>query len=47
LLVWGYGGALLLLFGASLSARGVVAMPHIRRRFFHATAAAGDSAGTQ
>lgn len=32
LLVWGYGGALLLLFGASLSARGVARLPalHIR-----------------
>jgi len=29
LLVWGYCGALLLLFGASLSARGVAKMPHI------------------
>ena len=30
LLVWTYAGAMLLLFGASLSARGVVKMPHIR-----------------
>jgi YihY family inner membrane protein len=40
LLVWGYVGALLLLFGASLSARGVVAMPNIRRRLFHSAASA-------
>ena len=32
LLVWTYAGAMLLLFGASLSARGVVKMPHIRLR---------------
>jgi membrane protein len=30
LLVWTYAGAMLLLFGASLSASGVVKMPHIR-----------------
>ena len=30
LLVWTYAGAMLLLFGASLSARGVLKMPHIR-----------------
>ncbi len=42
LLVWGYCGALLLLFGASLSARGVAKMPHIhvhlRRHVEHAKA---------
>jgi membrane protein len=32
LLVWTYAGAMLLLFGASLSARGVIKMPHIRLR---------------
>lgn len=32
LLVWTYAGAMLLLFGASLSARGVVKMPRIRLR---------------
>ena len=32
LLVWAYAGAMLLLFGASLSASGVVKMPHIRLR---------------
>ena len=32
LLVWTYAGAMLLLFGASLSARGVVRMPRIRLR---------------
>jgi membrane protein len=32
LLVWTYAGAMLLLFGASLSARGVVKMPSIRLR---------------
>jgi hypothetical protein len=30
--VWTYAGAMLLLFGASLSARGVVKMPSIRLR---------------
>ena len=30
LLVWTYAGAMLLLFGASLSASGVIKMPHIR-----------------
>jgi len=33
LLVWSYAGAMLLLFGASLSARGVVDLPRIRLRF--------------
>lgn len=32
LLVWGYAGALLLLFGASLSARGVARLPHLHLR---------------
>ncbi|MGH9394881.1 MAG: YihY/virulence factor BrkB family protein [Terriglobales bacterium] len=32
LIVWGYGGALLLLFGASLSARGVARLPATRIR---------------
>lgn len=44
LLVWGYCGALLLLFGASLSARGVAKMPHVhlhlRRHVEHAKAPA-------
>ncbi|MGH9535747.1 MAG: YihY/virulence factor BrkB family protein [Terriglobales bacterium] len=32
LIVWGYAGALLLLFGASLSARGVAKLPHLHLR---------------
>ena len=32
LLVWGYSGALLLLFGATLSARGVARLPHVHLR---------------
>jgi len=32
LLVWTYAGAMLLLFGASLSARGVIKMPRVRLR---------------
>ena len=32
LLVWTYAGAVLLLFGASLSARGVIKMPRVRLR---------------
>ena len=35
LLVWTYAGAMLLLFGASLSARGVIKMPSIRLRPGH------------
>jgi YihY family inner membrane protein len=35
LLVWTYAGAMLLLFGASLSARGVIKMPSIRWRLGH------------
>lgn len=35
LLVWGYCGALLLLFGASLSARGVARLPALRIRLPH------------
>jgi uncharacterized BrkB/YihY/UPF0761 family membrane protein len=30
LLVWTYAGAMLLIFGASLSARGVIKMPSVR-----------------
>lgn len=30
LLVWTYAGAMLLLFGASLSARGIIKMPSVR-----------------
>lgn len=39
LLVWGYAGALLLLFGATLSARGVAKLPHLhlRQHAAHAT----------
>ncbi len=39
LLVWGYSGALLLLFGATLSARGVARLPHLhlRQHVAHAT----------
>ena len=33
LLVWTYAGAVLLLFGASLSARGVIKLPQIRFSF--------------
>ncbi len=36
LLVWTYAGAVLLLFGASLSARGVIKIPHIRFMHGHA-----------
>ncbi len=47
LLVWGYGAALLLLFGASLSARGVLTLPDMRtvwrRRRVEAAAAGEDS----
>ncbi|HUZ77055.1 MAG TPA: YihY/virulence factor BrkB family protein [Chloroflexota bacterium] len=35
LLVWGYGGALLLLFGASLSARGVARLPALHIKLPH------------
>lgn len=43
LLVWAYAGAMLLLFGASLSARGVVKMPHIRLRTKPGTATKTES----
>jgi YihY family inner membrane protein len=44
LLVWTYSGAMLLLFGASLSARGVIKMPGIR---FHSKSGQGSGAVPQ
>lgn len=38
LVFWGFGGALLLLFGASLSARGVLRMPNVRSIYARAWA---------
>ncbi len=49
LLVWTYAGAVLLLFGASLSARGVIKLPQVRF-LFHAAVpneAAAAAGGTQ